>query len=290
MSLYSDTVKSYGAIAQYRLGETSGTTAVDSIGGNNGTISGGVTLNQDGAISDGNRAMLFNGTTGQIVAGSGSLSASFTIESWIRTSTVIAQMPVLSLADASAYYGLKGGQAFFYQSVAPNFAQGGPILTDGKWYHLVTTNNAVTTRHYVNGVEVYSIAQAHVTQTAGINISLFGSERWNGSIDEVAIYPTVLTPAQIANLFQIGRTAEPIIVKQIGIGVRELLVANRVYVIPVKTKLLNWQSPTGSTLLGSMDGVSFAPIGTSSANEIKQASSLGPFIQTSSSDTTVIAK
>jgi len=76
----------------------------------------------------------------------------------------------------------------------------------------------------------------------------------------------------------------------IEIGMRELLVANRVYVIPVKTKLLNWQSPTGSTLLGSMDGVSFAPIGTSLANEIKQASSLGPFIQTSSSDTTVVAK
>jgi hypothetical protein len=63
---YVQQVIADGAVAYWRLGETSGTTAVDSVGGKNGTISGGVTLNQPGALADGNKAMLFDGATGKI--------------------------------------------------------------------------------------------------------------------------------------------------------------------------------------------------------------------------------
>src|SRR4030095_2674763 len=51
---YPERVALDGAVAYWRLGETSGTTANDSIGTAHGTISGGVTLNQAGALADGN--------------------------------------------------------------------------------------------------------------------------------------------------------------------------------------------------------------------------------------------
>src|SRR5580765_159064 len=49
---YAALVVADGASHYWRLDETSGTTAVDVIGGANGTISGGVTLNQPGAVTD----------------------------------------------------------------------------------------------------------------------------------------------------------------------------------------------------------------------------------------------
>src|SRR5215470_7590906 len=86
MSAYSSKVIADGAVAYWRLNETSGTTAVDVIGGNNGTISGGVTLNQAGALTDGDKAMTFNGT-GRIDVAKAAYSAigtgPLTLEAWV---------------------------------------------------------------------------------------------------------------------------------------------------------------------------------------------------------------
>src|SRR5262245_30947541 len=81
---YPALVVSDGAVAYWRLGETSGTTAIDNVGGNNGTISGGVTLNQPGPWS-GNAAMAFDGTSGQIALGTVAalnITSDLTIEAW----------------------------------------------------------------------------------------------------------------------------------------------------------------------------------------------------------------
>jgi hypothetical protein len=84
---YVQQVIADGAVAYWRLGETSGTTAVDSVGGKNGTISGGVTLNQPGALLDGNRAMRFNGATGKIatIANLPLVPFRCTVELWFKT-------------------------------------------------------------------------------------------------------------------------------------------------------------------------------------------------------------
>src|SRR5215467_3580288 len=89
MSAYSDKVIADGAVAYWRLNETSGTTAVDSIGGNNGTISGSVTLNQPGGTSDGDRAMQFNSTGSVITVSSAGFmnTPQITVEAWARART-----------------------------------------------------------------------------------------------------------------------------------------------------------------------------------------------------------
>ena len=82
MGAYSDRVMADGAVAYWKLDETSGTTAVDSLGGNNGTISGGVTLNQPGAVAGGT-AMKF-AAPGLIMISTPLDAPQMTIEAWAK--------------------------------------------------------------------------------------------------------------------------------------------------------------------------------------------------------------
>src|SRR6266849_10213854 len=51
---YAQVVLADAPVAYWRLGETTGATAVDSAGTNPATVFGGVTLGQAGALADGN--------------------------------------------------------------------------------------------------------------------------------------------------------------------------------------------------------------------------------------------
>src|SRR5262245_49341818 len=109
---YAEQVIADGAVAFWRLGETSGTTAVDNVGGNNGTISGGVTLNQPGPWS-GNAAMAFDGTTGKIsTAATMTIPIAGTVEVWMITTQ-------------------PGQITAFSQQVAGQFAIG---VLNSRWY------------------------------------------------------------------------------------------------------------------------------------------------------------
>lgn len=64
---FVDAVTALGPVAYYRMGEASGTTLVDSVAGNNGTYSGGVTLGVPGLVGDADTAAQFDGSTGKAV-------------------------------------------------------------------------------------------------------------------------------------------------------------------------------------------------------------------------------
>jgi len=200
MSLYSDLVVNDGAIASWRLNETSGTTAVDRIGAKNGTISGGVTLNQPGAIFDGDKAMAFNGTTGKIATTYAGYPATVTVEAWVRTASMI-QMPVVSNREfnlaGDVYFGLSGGGVFCFASASLG---GGSGLANNQWHHIVMVSDGTTTTLYADGVQVAQGAQNRpaVARVVNFGFDTPNAVYWSGSIDEVAIYPLALTADQIA--------------------------------------------------------------------------------------------
>src|SRR5262245_53532601 len=312
MSVYSDHVIVDGASAYWRLNETSGTTAVDVVGGKNGTISGGVTLNQAGATSDGDRAMTFNGTTGKINVATGAYqtfgTGPLTVECWLRlisiTTGVAAFVDMKGNGSGAAGPALLADSTSFYfrmNTGATQVVANGPAaaITDGQWRHLVgvLSRGPDELRLYLNGaliggpVTFSAGANVSSTQGTGIGTDSAGSVWFlNGAMDDVAVYPTALTAAQVANHYNVARSAEPISPALLGIGVRELLLPNYKYIVPIKTRLINWQSPTGSSLTTSMDGTNFEALGTSGANEVKQVTSFGSFIRTNSFDTIVVAK
>jgi hypothetical protein len=216
---YVQRVITDGAVAYWRLGETSGTTAVDIIGGKNGTISGGVTLNQPGALPDGNPAMLFNGTTGKItvpanVLDCGSATQSFSIEFWSNGPYTEGNSSLLIKGFAPYNAGGIGWELRHQGTGYWTFGRtnNGPVsrldnwsVPLNTWSHVVVTYNAAThvATAYVNGLAVKTLTLSGADIAAYADIyPLVMAEGTNGStfvtLDEVAIYPTALTPFQVA--------------------------------------------------------------------------------------------
>src|SRR5262245_31945327 len=162
MSAYCDKVIADGATAYWRLNETSGTTAIDVIGGNNGTISGGVTLNQSGATVDGDRAMAFNGSTGDIaVADNAALgfAGDFTVEAWINaTPNAEVDGRIISKRNASSIgYELyvdsaTGNVSFFIGAEAPRtITFTGVNYLNNAWHHVVGVRSGSNAIIYIDG-------------------------------------------------------------------------------------------------------------------------------------------
>ncbi|HET9258267.1 MAG TPA: LamG domain-containing protein [Pseudonocardiaceae bacterium] len=212
---YAAAVAADGATVYWRLGETSGTTAASDIGSYPGTISGGVTLNQAGAVS-GNPAMLFNGSTGKIRVASPAvgLAAAFTIEAWFKVSGQSGQQAIFSNRESGTngiFFGLGDGQNFVYiDGATPNsLGASGTRYDDGKWHHYVAANNGSTTWVYLDAVLIRTGSQ---TRSSGSGIASIGWDGpnnafWPGAIDDVAVYPSVLTQAQIASHYKVATNA-----------------------------------------------------------------------------------
>jgi Concanavalin A-like lectin/glucanases superfamily len=224
--------------AYWRLGERSGLTAVDVVGGKNGTISGGVTLGQAGALWDGSTAMAFDGSTGQIgvsqtapcfAIGTGP----FTYECWMQAVSLNDNRYLFD--DCRSSNPTDRGFALYTTSHCLQFSVvNGTSRVDcttppdllaafnGKWHHVVVTlqRGAQDTLFiYFDGAQ----AATRQLPATGWNLSPTGSwpvatigtnnggaagQHWDRLIDEVAIYPVALTATQIAAHFR-ARTLAP---------------------------------------------------------------------------------
>jgi hypothetical protein len=207
---YPAQVVADGAVAYWRFGETSGTTANDSIGTNHGTISGGVTLGQAGALADGDKAMAFNGTGEILVANPAALDlAQMSVEAWAYITSNPGQLGIYEKTNNGAVNSGISLQLILPTGwrvrVCDNFFN--PFTVDAGsaplnvWTYLVATCTGTTLRLYMNAVEVgvpatlpqlrRGIANAYLGTLAGT---------WNfiGVLDDVAVYPTALTAPQIA--------------------------------------------------------------------------------------------
>jgi len=231
-STYASTVMADGPNAYWRLGETSGTVAVDSTANaNNGTYAGGVTLNQPGAIAnDPNGAVLLNGTSGYAVAPSSTglnLTGALSVEAWVKWSaTASTAQNVINKGDGAtaagtafhlAYVPCSGCGLGLYTFIGNGYVcacQASP-LPAGQWFHLVGTRSASgQLAFYVNGVLVASAndggaALNSVASGVGVGASGGATGFLNGSIDEAAVYPVALSAAQVSNHFQASGNANP---------------------------------------------------------------------------------
>lgn len=204
---YPAKVVADGAVAYWRLGETSGLTAVDVIAGANGTISGGVMLGQAGALSDGDKAMLFDGTTGKIATPSITIPDIFTVEAWAKLpSGTTGYEPIVGThtgAQAAGQFmlGYYNANRIVLQA-EPGGLYFGSIqtLAEDSWHHLVVVFTGAQISAFNDGVETIApTAQAHISSANVLNIGWdFFYGFYIGAVDEVAIYPTALTAPQIA--------------------------------------------------------------------------------------------
>jgi len=217
---YNVTIETYssvinattGIVSYWRLGESSGTTATDGPGTNNGTYTGGYTLSVAGALAgDSDKAVTFNGTTGYVAVGNpASLQVGTgTVEAWIYTASAGTSWRNI-IMKANAYnVALKADILETWDEGAQKDRLTAYDPTDSVW-HLVTvtfqSGVANGTKIYADGVLLLTTIMTVKDQTKNLNIgSLLGTgEFFTGTIDEAAVYNTVLSGATVLDHYVSG--------------------------------------------------------------------------------------
>jgi hypothetical protein len=209
-SAYGRAVATDRPVGWWRLGDASGTTAVDQMGANNGAYGGGVTLGQPALVAaETDKAVAFNGSTGNVkvpAAAAFNLARAITLEAWIKPTSLPSTGVFRSVMTKAEAYALQfNGPRLEFTVIqsgtrrrlqVPN-----GVIVAGGTYHVVATFDGTTQRLYVNGTQVASVALtgAASTTTAPLVIGSWDGrqEFFNGTIDEAAVYGSVLSAAQV---------------------------------------------------------------------------------------------
>ncbi|KQU67656.1 hypothetical protein ASC58_14135 [Phycicoccus sp. Root101] len=219
---YGQSVVADGPDLYWRLGESLGaSTAVDaSASGQDGAYVGGVTLGVAGSPATGpGRAATFNGTNGLLVDKETATAPKFySTEAWFRTSTTKGgkligfgnaatglsssyDRQVVMLSNGHLQFGTNGAVRTTLESAA--------AYNNGQWHHVVATQGAAGMALYVDGSRVASNSISDAQNFVGWwrvgGDRTFGGTTSNylaADLDEVAVYPSALTSAQVRAHFE----------------------------------------------------------------------------------------
>jgi len=181
--------------------------------GHDGTLLGTATY-VDGPAGKG-KAILFPGTAGNGVdlgtfnpsEKTGMLSVSL----WAKWNGLSTQWQGLigkrnSWADGQTMWQIEANQTTGTLSLARYNITGAtaPVLKVGEWAHIAVTFDKVTSRFYVNGAQtgqgVFSFGPNEEAEMLIGCDNAGGGNAFNGALDEVRLYDTVLTPAEVLAL------------------------------------------------------------------------------------------
>jgi hypothetical protein len=221
-SAYRDAVLgTSGLVSYWRLGEQSGTTAVDSKGTNNGTYGGGYLLGQPGALAhDPDTAAWFDGGSGQVSLPNSltlPLNSQVTVEFWayISSSDVgnYSAFTIGGLGDpnrAQAHVPWSDGVLYWdYGSTATGRISTSYTSYMNKWTHVALVSEGRGGHFqgiYLNGQLVASqpSSDGPTQAVSGGSIAAWPScGCWlRGRIDEFALYNTALPASTIQQHYQ----------------------------------------------------------------------------------------
>ncbi|HEX3542169.1 MAG TPA: LamG-like jellyroll fold domain-containing protein [Acidimicrobiales bacterium] len=214
---YAAGVAADGPAAYWRLGETSGTLANDSVGNNTGIYNGVTEGTASLLTSDAtNGSASFDGTDDVVsIPSSAGLSptTAFSVEAWVRPAALPAAGSFNSIVTKAESYSLQfdGPQLeFTTMQNGTRRRVKAPVgaVAVGQRYHVVGTYDGTTQRLYINGALVASGAFSGSVSVNGNAVKLGSwdgnSEYLNGTLDEPAVYGKVLTATQITNHYNAG--------------------------------------------------------------------------------------
>lgn len=211
-------IRSDSPVGYWRLGETSGAAAANSAGGGAASdVYVGAPALRAAGRAPADTAASFDGVNDAVeVTHRASLdfdrTSSFTIEAWMKTSSTATQM-IAAKMDSSA----RGYDLFVYQgkvwfqlisnAATGNYLEqyGSRVVNDGAWHHVALvyggTGGATL---YVDGV-VDPLSTYHngltgsTTTGAPLRLGARNTAYWfNGTLDEVAVYPSALSADRVA--------------------------------------------------------------------------------------------
>ena len=213
-------------IAYWPLDESTGTTADDATGTNDGTLVGGPVWQPGGGINDG--ALSFDGVDDRVDIGNLDISggSGMTIAMWTRVDGfAFADGRFISKAngvdDANHWWMLS---TLDQTALRLRLKLDGTTQTlvtptgqfaSGEWFHLAATYDGTNMRIYKNGVEIASAAASGTISTdAGVAASLGnqpsgGARAFQGLLDDARIYSRALTATELLALAGGGLPNQP---------------------------------------------------------------------------------
>lgn len=213
-SAYRQEVLADGPASYWPFSETSGTTTADVVGQKDGALVGGVTRVQ-GATNDGDGALAFDGETGRVVIGDYYAFAgttSYSIELWAKRETVDSMVRWMldRTSDAVPDVGwqIYTGNDFTIHSRSTGASETGYSgtgqLTPGQWVYLVATYDGTEAKFFRNAVPANNMFSTEPIG-GGPGQLVFGDlakeqfYKFDGAMDEVAIYERPLSAVEVAN-------------------------------------------------------------------------------------------
>lgn len=212
-------------VGVWEFDETSGTTAIDAFGENDGTVSG-ATINQTGKIG---KCYDFDGVDDMVVLPITTHYTAMSFSAWIKpdgfgeanSGRLLDKMNSGgTISTVVSFYG-KPGQSSGQISVIMEWTTRGqwaiPLdsIILGTWNHVVVTYDGASASNdpiiYINGVaipvtETSTPSGSRVTNTDNYHIGNRGAgdRSFDGMIDQPALWYRVLTPAEVAILYHGG--------------------------------------------------------------------------------------
>ncbi|MBP9751659.1 MAG: LamG domain-containing protein [Candidatus Moranbacteria bacterium] len=197
--------------------DLSGTTAYDRSGqGNNGTLVNGPSV-YPGKVG---QALSFDGTSASVNLGQPAvlqtLNAPMTISSWVRFPTAPVSGHNYTIIGRGYDWQIEilpTQRVSFRRWSSYSDVQGVSALSATSWYHVVvtvSTSGSDNVLIYVNGQLDKTGTMTTPFNTSASNTRISGYiqadiDYFNGLIDEVRIYNRVLSAAEVAALYQLGR-------------------------------------------------------------------------------------
>jgi hypothetical protein len=217
---YASVISTDAPWMYWRLGEAAGPTAVDATGNaRNGTYRNGVTFGVTGALASGGDTAVTNGTSGvAYLAASITAPTVYSTEAWFRT-TSTSGGKIVGFENVQTGWGSAHDRVVYMTNngrLAFGIVSGGVRQTittaasynNGAWHHVVATHGPSGITLYIDGASVGTLATGAADvytgfwRVGGGNLTGWpnppASASLAGSFDEIAVYPTVLSPAQVA--------------------------------------------------------------------------------------------
>jgi PKD repeat protein len=211
---YGKTVMADSPELYWRLDEASGATAVDSTGsGADGVYSGGISYHAPSTVTTQATGVGLNGSDGLIVDSNQVTNPTvYSEELWFNTTTTSGGKLIgfgnASSGESDSYdrhvYMLDNGQlAFGVWTGDTNIATSPNSYNDGAWHQLVATQGPDGMTLYVDGHSVATNPQTEAQaysgywRVGGDHVWEGSSDFFNGTADEVAIYPSELSASRV---------------------------------------------------------------------------------------------
>lgn len=204
-------------VAYWKLDETSGNTAKDSIDSADGIISSGVILNSPGKFNSGYRFPITPSTSNVQINHVNSLNLTqMTLSAWFILDSYVDTAPrILEKSDTFTGYNMLVTNITTTHNIRCQIGQNPTnIMVDSisqislhVLYHSVCTYDGITLKIYVNGIFDHQTIATPNTIKNNILQLLIGNRRgtfdrpWNGTLDDIRVYNQALSAGDIINIY-----------------------------------------------------------------------------------------